>query len=281
MAVNVPVFVRSLVDFDRLATSEIVGRLFFWWFGPGFLLLGVEFSGVLPKGVASATPATAIGVALTFVVVARDAYMGRLPKPFLWAVFSAFVPLIGWLFYGRARSGEGLREHARPVTIPGRGSAIQRYLNPFWSYRRRLVTALSAEACAERLRARTVRWFAIGDWFSLHDAKPFQDSVSRRGFSLRIRHTMTRPSMTTEASGRLESQVDGTIIYIRFGLSVLDRALWIGMMLFFLIAGVSTGFLFLLLFMVALVAVIRAIARDDDLALYGRIASELQARAID
>lgn len=255
--------------------------MFFWWFGPGFLVLGASLSGVLPKGVASATPATAIGVALTFVVVARDAHMGRVPKPLLWAVFSAFVPLIGWLFYGRARSEDDLRAQPTLVTMPGRGSAIQRYLNPFWSYRRRLVTALSAQACTERLRARTVRWFAIRDWFSLHDARPFQGSVSRRGFSLRIRHTMTRPSMTTEASGRLEPQSDGTVISIRFGLSVSDRALWIVMMLFFLAAGVSTGFLFFALFMVALVVVIRAIARDDDLVLYGRIASELQARAID
>jgi hypothetical protein len=227
---------------------------------------------------------TAIGGALTFLVVARDANMGRLPKPFLWAVISAFVPLIGWVFYGRARNNRGLHEQPEPMSTPMRGSAFQRYLNPFWSCQRRLETTLTAEECAQRLKARTVRWFAIGDWFSLHDLRPFQGSVSNRGFSLRVRHTLTRPSWTTEASGRLEPQAVGTVISVRLGLSAMDRALWIGMMLFFVVAGFSTDFVFILvflLFMVALFAVIRAISRDDDLTLYRRIASELSARAID
>lgn len=58
VAMRLSVFIRSLVNLDRLTNSEIVGRLFFWWFGPGFVLLGVETFGILPRGITSEVPAT-------------------------------------------------------------------------------------------------------------------------------------------------------------------------------------------------------------------------------
>jgi hypothetical protein len=156
-------------------------------------------------------------------VVLHDARRAGVATPWLWALITGVVPLIGWWAYGRARAPEV----AGAVAIyPGRPSALARYANPFWQARSELRTHLSVQECASRLNAVRWNWLSPRQWFASHRERPVQGSVSPRGFSLRWRHAMTRPGLLTEASARFEKRNGATLIHLRLGQSVGDR-IWV------------------------------------------------------
>ena len=229
------------------------------------------------------------GVLLTGLVVFRDALHAGVATPWLWAVATAAVPLIGWWAYGRVRAPEA---SVALAAYRGRPSAVARYANPFWQTRLELLTRLSPEECATRLNAVRWNWLSPRQWFALHQEHPIQGSVSPRGFSVRWRHAMTRPGLLTEASARFEKRNGATLIRLRLGQSVGDRVLVVG---WFAIAaivgapiaisnplGAPPGFhqlwligwvgLFVLLYLF-----IRFISRDDDLRLWRLILQQLEA----
>jgi len=287
------VFLRSFVNFDGLTADEIVARLFAWWFGPGFVTLFFRFF-VSTSGPAldASSNAAYAGVVLTGLVVLLDAQRAGVARPLLWAVVTAFVPLIGWWMYGRARAPHvaiGIADYR------GRPSALARYINPFWQVRLELLTHLSPEECAARLNAVRLNWMSPRQWFSSQQERPVQGSVSRRGFSLRWRHAMTRPGLLTEASARFESRDGATMIPLRLGQSVGDRvwvALWLAIAAIVGVplaigntSGSTTGFalfwltgwvsIFLLVYML-----IRTISRDDDIRLRRLIMQLLEAEEV-
>jgi hypothetical protein len=283
------VFLRSFVDFDGLTAGEIDTRLFAWWFGPSFVVFFVP----LPVSYLSASSAaTFIGMALTGLVVLRDARRASVARPWLWVVVTAFVPLIGWWLYGRARAPEPA------VDIPeyrGRPSALSRYVNPFWQVRLVLRTHLSPEECAARLDALRLHLTSPRQWFGRQKERPLQGSVSARGFAVRWRHSMTRPGLLTEASSRFELRGDVTVIHLRLGQSVWDRLfvlLWLGIAAVVGVPlavtdppGAPAGFHQLWLagwlgFFLVLHVGIRTISRDDDLRLRRLIMQSLEAQEV-
>jgi hypothetical protein len=284
------VFLRTFVEFDGLTASEIVARLFAWWFGPGLVAL---FTSTSDAYVYTSSAATVIGVALTGLVVLRDAKRAAVARPWMWAIVAAFVPLIGWLLYGRVRAPE-IAEDVPPYR--GRPSALSRYVNPFWQVRLELRTHLSPEDCAARLDALRLHLTSPRQWFGRQKERPLQGSVSSRGFAVRWRHAMTRAGLLTEASSRFEPRGDATMIHLRLGQSVGDRffvLLWLGIAAavgvpFALTGspGAPAGFqqfwlagwlgIFLLVHVL-----IRTISRDDDLRLRRLIMQTLEAEDVN
>jgi hypothetical protein len=282
------VFLGSFVDFDGLTAGEIDARLFTWWFGPGFLALLVAAPGSSSYLYVSSA-AIFIGMVLTGLVVLRDAKRASVARPWLWVFVTAFVPLIGWWLYGRARAPD------HTIGIPeyrGRPSALARLVNPFWQVRLELRTHLSREECAARLNELRVNWTSPRQWFSPERERPLQGSVSSRGFSVRWRHSMTRPGLLTEASSRFETRGAATIVHLRLGQSVWDRffvLLWLAIAAVVGVPlavtnppGVPGGFhLFWLAgwlgFFLLLHLGIRTISRDDDLRLRRLIIQVLEA----
>ena len=285
-------FLRSFINFDGLKADEIIARLFAWWFGPGFLTLFVWFFVSTPSFPDASTGAAYAGVVLTGLVVFRDAQRAGVAKPWMWAVATAAVPLIGWWAYGRLRAADSA------IAIPeysGRPSALARYVNPFWHARLGLQTRLSPEECAERLNAVNLNWMSPRQWFSSQQERPVRGNVSPRGFSLRWRHSLTRPGLLTEASARFETRDGVTAIPLRLGLSVGDRVLvllWLAVAIFLGLplallppSGAPVGFnqlwiigwvgLFVLLYLL-----IRTTSRDDDLRLRRLIIQALDAEEL-
>ena len=285
-------FRRSFINFDGLTADEILARLFAWWFGPGFLTLFVRLFVATPSFPDASSAAAYAGIVLTGLVVLRDAQRAGVAKPWVWAVATAVVPLIGWWAYGRVRAPDSA------IAIPeysGRPSALSRYVNPFWQARLELQTRLSPEECAERLNAVNLNWMSPRQWFSSQQERPVRGTVSPRGFSVRWRHSSTRPGLLTEASARFETRDGVTAIPLRLGLSVGDRvlvllwlavALFLGMPLALLPSpGASVSFdqlwiigwvgLFVLLYLA-----IRTTSRDDDLRLRSLIMQALEAEEL-
>lgn len=286
-------FLRSFVDFDGLTADEILVRLFTLWFGPQFLALFLRF--LVPASdpyVDISSGAAYAGVLLTGLVVFRDALRAGVATPWLWAVATAAVPLIGWWAYGRVRAPE---TSVAVVAYDGRPSALARYANPFWQVRSELLTHLSPDDCATRLNAVRWSWLSPRHWFTPQQERPVQGSVSPRGFSLRWRHAMTRPGLLTEASGRFGKRNGGTLIQLRLGQSVGDRV-WV--FLWLLIAavvglpvaignptGATTGFALFWLtgwisIFVLVYVLIRTISRDDDIRLRRLITQLLEAEEV-
>jgi len=284
------VFLRSFVDFEGLTADEILARLFAWWFGPGFLALFVRFFAPTSGSYLDvSSAATTAGILLTGLVVFRDSQRAGVAKPWLWAVATALVPLIGWWAYGRVRVPDVLSAIAE---YPGRPSALARYVNPFWQARLDLLTRLSPEQCAERLNALNLNWMSPRQWFSSQRERPVRGSVSPSGFSVRWRHSMSRPGMLTEASARFETRDGVTAIHLRLGESMGDRVLVLLWLAIALLVGVPLALrpspgapvsfdqlwivgwvgLFVLLYLL-----IRAISRDDDLRLRRLIIEALEA----
>jgi len=288
------VFLRSFIDFDGLTADEILARLFLWWFGPGFLALVLRFlSPTMDSYIDASSAAGYAGVALTGLVVFRDASRVGITKPWLWAIAAAVIPLIGWWGYGRVRAPDrALGKSVAIADYPGRPSALSRYANPFWQVKQELLTGLSPEECATRLNAVRWNWLSPRQWFALHQERPVQGNVSPRGFSLRWRHAMTRPGLLTEASARFETQAGATRIRLRLGQSVLDRLLVLIWLAIALLAGVPLvmsnpagapdGFAeFWLIGWIGLFLVIylfiRTVSRDDDVRLRRLILQVLEA----
>ncbi|HEV8654436.1 MAG TPA: hypothetical protein VGR85_02865 [Candidatus Limnocylindria bacterium] len=283
-------FLRSLVDFDGLTADEILARLFAWWFGPGFLTLLVSFFvPTLRSPLDASSVAAYAGIVLTGLVVLRDARRAGVAKPWMWAVATAVVPLIGWWAYGHVRAPDASIAIAE---YRGRPSAPARYLNPFWQTTSELLTRLSPEECAARLDAVRVHWLSPRQWFSSQQERPVQGSVSPSRFALRWRHALTRPGLLTEASGRFEPRGGATVVRLRLGQSVGDRVwvvLWLAIAAIVGIPPVITdqtgappGFHQMWLIgwvgiFVLVYAMIRTISRDDDVRLRRLIIETLEA----
>jgi hypothetical protein len=286
-------FLRTFVDFDGLSADEILARLFAWWFGPGFLALFVRFLvPTIGSYVETSSVAAYAGVVLTGLVVFRDARRATVATPWLWAVATAVIPLIGWWAYGRVRAPD---VSVAVAAYRGRPSALARYANPFWHVRSELLTRLTPEVCATRLNAVRWNWLSPRQWFTSQQERPVQGSVSLRGFSLRWRHAMTRPGLLTEASARFEKRDGATLIHLRLGQSVGDRVfvlLWLAVAVVIGLPnavtnppGAPAGFhqlwlagwlgIFLLVHVL-----IRTISRDDDLRLRRLIMQTLEAEEI-
>src|SRR5207237_2536106 len=110
----------------------------------------------------------------------------------------------------------GMAERNRP-------GALRRLLDPFANERVVLSTRLSASECSERLGRRDVSLLAPSSWFSLSTARPVHGRVSADGFALKRRHTLTRQTLITQASGRYEDRAGATLVRVRIGLSLPDR----------------------------------------------------------
>ena len=285
-------FARSFMDFDGLTADEILARLFLWWFGPSFLTIFLRLIVPTPVSLDVSSAATTAGIVLTGLVVLRDAQRAGIANPWMWAVATAFVPLIGWWMYGRARA-----PHVAVDTgdYRGRPSALARYINPLWQVRLELLTHLSPDECAIRLNAVRLNWMSPRQWFSSQRERPVQGSVNSRGFSLRWRHAMTRPGLLTEASARFERRGGATLVRLRLGQSVGDRVwvlLWLAIAALVGIplvasnaAGGADGFAQFWLagwvsIFVVLYVLIRAISRDDDLRLRRLIMEALDAEEL-
>jgi len=283
-------FLRSFIDFDGLTAGEIDARLFWWWFGPSFLALLVRlFVPTLDSYVNVTDAAVYAGVALTGLVVFRDARRGGVATAWLWAVATSVIPLVGWWAYGRVRAPD---RAVATVVYRGRPSTIARYANPFWQVRSELLTQMSPEDCVTRLNTIRWNWMSPRQWFTSQRERPVQGSVSPRGFSLRWRHAMTRSGLLTEASARFEKRGGATLIRLRLGQSVGDRLLIILWLAVTAVVGVPLaisnppgappGFHQLWLagwvgFFLLIHLGVRAISRDDDVRLRRLIVQLLEA----
>jgi hypothetical protein len=284
------VFLRSFIDFDGLTAGEIDARLFWWWFGPSFLALFARLFVPTLDSYGNLTSAAGYtGVALTGLVVFRDARRGGVAKAWLWAVATSVIPLVGWWAYGRVRAPDPA---AAAGDYRGRPSTLARYANPFWQVRSELLTQLSPEDCVTRLNAVRWNWLSPRQWFVSQRERPVQGSVGSRGFSLRWRHAMTRPGLLTEASARFEKRGGATLIRLRLGQSVGDRLLiflWLAVTAIVAVplaisnpSGGPSGFHQLWLagwvgFFVVIHLGVRAISRDDDIRLRHLIMQLLEA----
>lgn len=148
-----------------------------------------------------------------------------------------------------------------------------------------MLTALSPDACAERLKA------AVDNNLSIFGSRPFIGSVSPAGARLRKR-IRYRNSFQTVVQVSFESQVRGAEVVCRSGMSFFVYVFlvaWFGFLTLFLLGGVSqadaSGGLFLVVplgmmaFGVGLVLFGRWLARDEHdeaVAFLGRV---LQAQA--
>lgn len=224
------------------------------------------------------------------VVVWYDATRAGLSHPVIFAIVAGALPLLGWLYYARVRAPEappaGPRGDAVPAARPG---ALQRLLNPFAGQRRVLLTRFSPDECSERLRQSRVSLLAPSSWLALNRDRPVHGRVYPGGFALKRRHPMTREGLITQMSGRHEGRAGGTLIRVRFGLSVFDRVftfVWIGIggLYVFLFSTPSRAFgdvswvaMLPVLIFVFVFLLIRLIALDDDVFLYRFLLNRLEA----
>jgi hypothetical protein len=284
------VFWRSFIDFDGLTSEEILARLFCWYFGPSFAFLFFSVFGDWAQFFGGEV--AYLGIVLTAIVVWRDAQRARIERSWMWAVLAGLIPLLGWWAYGRRRATPR-KEGADGY--PERAPALVRFLNPFWRTRLSLVTHLSPDDCAERLNARCVHWTSPSEWFSVQHTRPLQGKATRRGFSLKWRHAMTRPGGLPQASGRFEQRAGATIVRLRLGMSILDGAFVVLWLLIAILVGVpgavvpaagappGFGVLWLSGWVgvgVIVFTLIRWISRDDDIRLRRLIIEELEAEEL-
>jgi hypothetical protein len=281
-----------MVSFEGLTRSEIFSRLFFWWFGPGFVaaFLSVRFDQrFLGEPLLPWT-----GPVLTAIVVWHDARGARLANSILHAVVAGLVPILGWLYYASVREPTAPSGADAGMAPAGRPGAIRRLLDPFANERVALSTPLSARECSDRLRRRKVSLLAPSSWFSLAGKRPVHGRVSADGFALKRRHPLTRESLITQASGRYEERAGATLIRVRIGVSLFDRifafvmlgvvALWT--VTTFAAANWTSGqdrWMFggfpALVFGVVYV-VVRLISLDDDAFLYRFLRQTLEAEDV-
>jgi hypothetical protein len=282
-------FWRSFIDFEGLTSDEVLARLFIWYFGPSF----VAFFFTLSIGSADVRSGPAyLGIAFTAFVVWRDAQQARIERPWAWAAVAGLVPLVGWWAYGRRRAP--LRTQVARA-YPGRAPALVRYLHPFWRTRLTLITHLSSDECGRRLNRLCVHWTSPSEWLSRQDTRPVQGKASRRGFTLKWRHALTRPGGLPQASGRFEARAGATVVRLWLGMSVLDGmffVMWIAVAVLVGVPGAITpsasapsGFgvfwlsgwvgIGLLMF-----TMIRWISRDDDIRLRRLILEALEAEEV-
>ena len=285
-------FLRSAVSFEGLTRGEIFSRLFFWWFGPSFvgLFLSLWFDFRLSREPLFSL----LGPALTGVVVWRDATRARLASPLFLALVAGLVPLLGWLYYAWVRvprtPPNGMDAVMAPPNRPG---ALRRLLDPLANERVVLSTRLSASECSERLGRRDVSLLAPSSWFSLSTARPVHGRVSADGFALKRRHTLTRQTLITQASGRYEDRAGVTLIRVRLGLSLLDRV-WTFVFLGFVAlstfafrAAILTSHqdlrilgVFPVLIFAFVYLVVRLVSLDDDVFLYKFLRQTLEANDV-
>lgn len=283
-------FLRSFVSFEGLTRSEIFSRLFFWWFGPSFVLffLSTWFHAQIFREPLFSW----IGPLLTAVVVWRDATRARLANSLFLAVVAGLIPILGWLYYAWVRAPtttpSGANEGVAPPNRPG---ALRRLLNPFANERVALSTPLLASECSDRLRRSKVSLLAPSSWFSLIAKRPVHGRVSADGFALKRRHALTRASMLTQASGRYEERAGATLIRVRIGLSLYDRVFTMVMLgvvalltaTTFTAASSTSGQdlwvfgVFPALIFAFVYVVVRAISLDDDAFLYQFLRNTLEA----
>jgi hypothetical protein len=276
------------VSFAGLTQGEIFGRLFLLFYAPQFVwLLLARFFALIPDNDVLAGDAVIAGLVLVFAVVFLDARTSNLPV-LPWALV-AVVPLIGWWLYARAR-GTALQRRS-----PAAGFDAGAVFNIFGSQSLTLVTALSPEECAARLRSRVVSLWAPLTWFARSADRPLQGRVSDRAFALKVRHVLTRPTLLDEARGRLTPEASGTAIDVRIGAGTFDRGfaiLWVGFVLFWTIlvfgatrsgqdgvpADLALVPLGMISFFVVIVGVVRWIGRDDRDVLLAILTRDLEAR---
>ena len=283
-------FLRSAVSFEGLTRGEIFSRLFFWWFGPGFV--GVFLSLWFDFRLSREPLFSLLGPALTALVVWRDATRARLANPLFLAVVAGLIPLFAWLYYAwvrvaRTAPPDGLDASMVPSNRPG---ALRRLLDPFANERVVLLTRLSASECSERLRRSKVSLLAPSSWFSLNTARPVHGRVSADGFAVKRRHPLTRESLMTQASGRYGDRAGATLIRVRIGVSLFDRVWTIVLLgvvalltLTFTAASPTSGQdtwpfgVFAVLVFALVYLVVRIVALDDDVFLYRFLRRTLEA----
>jgi len=281
------------VRFDGLTRGEIFGRLFGLFYGPSFVIFVLtRFARLFPAEPWSSI-AAALGFVLVFVTIGYDALTAKLPVV-RWALIGS-LPFLGWWLYARVRGPAVAAEP--PLDSPGRVLAL---VNIFSSRRYRLSTPLGLEECVARLRRRSAsRWSPL-TWFARSAERPLLGRVSQKGFALKVRHVLTRPTMLDEARGRFSADATGTAIDVRIGVSMFDRVFacsWIGLALLgsliFLSVPESSwrpappprALLILLpfgatAFFLVVLALVRAIGRADRARLYDVIRTELEANEV-
>jgi hypothetical protein len=283
-------FLRSAVSFEGLTRGEIFSRLFFWWFGPAFVVafLSVWFD----QRIFREPLFSWIGPLLTAVVVWRDATRARLGKSLFLAVVAGLIPILGWLYYASVRAPRTAASAAdADMAPPNRPGALQRLLDPFANERVALSTRLSARECADRLRRSKISLLAPSSWFSLNAERPVHGRVSADGFAIKRRHPLTRESLITQASGRYEERAGATVIRVRIGVSLFDRVFTfvmfglVGLLTATTFAAASStsgqdrwmfGVVPALIFAFVYV-VVRAVSLDDDAFLYQFLRHTLEA----
>ena len=283
-------FLRSAVSFEGLTRGEIFSRLFFWWFGPSFIL--VFLSLLFRAEILRDSLFSWIGPVLTAIVVWREATRARLANSLLLAAVAGLIPILGWLYYAWVRAPtstpSGADEGVAPLRRPG---ALGRLLDPFANEQVVLSTPLSASECSDRLRRSKVSLLAPSSWFSLTAKRPVHGRVSADGFALKRRHPLTRASLITQASGRYEEGVGDTRIRVRIGLSVYDRVftfVMLGVVVLLLLTTLGAASsapgqdrwlfgVFPALIFAFVYAVVRAISLDDDKFLYQFLRHTLEA----
>jgi len=282
-------FLRSAISFEGLTRGEIFSRLFFWWFGPSFVLVFLSF--LLHAQIFREPLFSWIGPLVTAIVVWGDATRARLANSLLLAAVAGLIPIVGWLYYAWVRAPR--TAPAGPegdMPPPNRPSALRRLLDPFANERVALSTRLSARECSDRLRQSKISLLAPSSWFSLNAKRPVHGRVSAGGFALKRRHPLTRESLITQASGRYEETAGATLIRVRIGVSLFDRVfifVLLGlaalMTLTFAAASSTAGQdrwmfgVFPVLIFTFVCVVVRAISLDDDAFLYRFLRQTLEA----
>jgi hypothetical protein len=286
------VFLRSAVSFEGLTRGEIFTRLFFWWFGPGFVqaFLWIWFD----QGIFREPLFSWIGPLLTAVVVWRDATRARLANSLVLAAVAGVIPILGWLYYASVRGPKTVPfDSDVGLALSDRPGAFRRLLDPFANERFELSTPLSVKECSDRLRRSKISFLAPSSWFSLSANRPVHGRVSADGFALKRRHPLTRESLVTQASGRYEERSGATLIRVRIGVSLFDRVFTFVM--FGLVAlltitfaaagstsgqdrwvfGVSPALIFAFVYLV-----VRLISLNDDMFLYRFLRQTLEAEDV-
>jgi len=282
-------FLRSAVSFDGLTRGEIFSRLFFWWFGPGFVqtFLWIWFH----QGIFREPLLSWIGPLLTAVVVWRDATRARLANSLVLAAVAGVIPILGWLYYASVRAPRTVSlDSDAGLALSDRPGALRRLLDPFANERVALSSPLSASECSDRLRRSKISLLAPSSWFSLAAKRPVHGRVSADGFALKRRHPLTRESLITQASGRYEERGGATLIRVRIGVSLFDRVstlVMLGLVALLTVtfaAGSSTSGedrwmfgVFPALIFAFVYVVVRLISLDDDAFLYRFLRQTLEA----
>ncbi len=149
-----------------------------------------------------------------------------------------------------------------------------------------LVTLMAPEVCAAKLRARTESW-SPATWFASTRDIPFAGSVSRRGFSLKIRHFAMRPTMLDAARGSFRDERVRTLVDIQIGLDRWDRffacASVVAIAGSWLVLGVLLPAVPPLLLAIAAgtTLLVRAVGRNDRERLLRIITDLLDARVVE